>query len=99
MVGGVSARSPLPPGQRARADFPRFGLSAYANRVPQQMDRAELTLVGLASTTLLQTPLAGLQRVEQVSDFHGVTTWSHRAFALGGAGALRLQIGQTSVPC
>ena len=84
MVGGVSALGPLPPGQSARADFPRFGLSAYAKRFPQQVDRAELTLVGPASTTLLQTPLAGLPRVEQVSDFHCVTTWSHRSVRWSG---------------
>ena len=84
MVGGVSALGLLPPGQQERADFPRFGLSAYARRFAQQVDRVELALVGPAGTALLQAPLAGLPRAEQVSDFHCVTTWSHRSLRWSG---------------
>jgi DMSO/TMAO reductase YedYZ molybdopterin-dependent catalytic subunit len=75
----------LPPGQRARTDFPRFGLTPYACRFPHDTRSAQLQVSGdVLPTTLIQDPLHGLERVEQVSDFHCVTTWSHRAVRWGG---------------
>ena len=67
----------LPPGQRERVTFPRFGLTPFARRFPYQTDRVELKIRGdLPNEILLSTELASLERVEQRSDFHCVTTWS-----------------------
>jgi DMSO/TMAO reductase YedYZ molybdopterin-dependent catalytic subunit len=75
----------LPPGPRARDDFPRFGLTPYAYRFPRNVDRAELQISGdVLTTAVLQSPLAGLARIEQVSDFHCVTTWSRRSLRWSG---------------
>lgn len=81
----MDAAHRLPPGQRAVEDFPRFGLFEFAARIA---DPHAATLVvcgdtGLAATVPLPLP-AGLERVEQVSDFHCVTTWSRRAVRWGG---------------
>jgi DMSO/TMAO reductase YedYZ molybdopterin-dependent catalytic subunit len=74
-----------PPGQRARADFPRFGLTPFARRFPQQLSRPAVDVVGEVEHELHGVDaLAGLPRVEQVSDFHCVTTWSHRSLRWGG---------------
>ncbi len=75
---------PLPPGQRDSATFPRFGLTQFAYRFPQVTTR-ELHVVGSVAHPLrLADALAELPRVEQVSDFHCVTTWSHRSLRWGG---------------
>lgn len=75
----------LPRGQQARADFPRFGLTQYADRFPRQTDGARLHIAGdVLDAEDLETPLAGLPRIEQVSDFHCVTTWSCRGLRWGG---------------
>lgn len=34
--------APLPPGQRQRPDFPRFGLTPFATRFPSQTERIDL---------------------------------------------------------
>ncbi len=66
----------LPPGQRERDDLPRFGLHAFATRIPE-LGPAALTLRTGAGDLLLDAArLEALPRVEQVSDFHCVTTWS-----------------------
>ena len=76
----------LPPGQRARADFPRFGLLPFAERFPARPDRIGLRIVGAlrCEIELRAAALARLPRVEQLSDFHCVTTWSHRALHWSG---------------
>ncbi len=75
----------LPPGQSAREDFPRFGLLQYAYRFPGATGRVRLHISGEAlDTEELDDPLAGLPRVAQISDFHCVTTWSHRALRWTG---------------
>lgn len=77
--------SRLPPGQSAREDFPRFGLLHYAYRFPRELDKLRLRISGDGlDTEELDDPLAGLPRVAQVSDFHCVTTWSHRALRWSG---------------
>ncbi len=77
--------SPLPPGQKARPDFPRFGLAPYARRFPGNTKASVLQLSGdVLDAVALAYPLEDLQRLEQVSDFHCVTTWSHRALRWGG---------------
>jgi DMSO/TMAO reductase YedYZ molybdopterin-dependent catalytic subunit len=69
----------LPPGQQARSDFPRFGLTAYAYRFPKVVDEVRFALSGdVIEDATLDTPLAGLARVEQTCDFHCVTTWSRQ---------------------
>jgi DMSO/TMAO reductase YedYZ molybdopterin-dependent catalytic subunit len=75
----------LPPGQRAREDFPRFGLWPYADRVPTVDHPVALAVSGdvMASVTIAD-PLAGLPRTELVADFHCVTTWTHRAVRWSG---------------
>lgn len=77
--------SHLPPGQRERADFPRFGLTQFARRFPAETARASLEVVGEVEHELrLSDALSGLPRVEQTSDFHCVTTWSRRGLVWGG---------------
>ncbi|MDQ5903154.1 MAG: hypothetical protein QG672_741, partial [Pseudomonadota bacterium] len=71
---------PWPAGQRERADFPRFGLLQFARRFPAETSRRELKVVGdVANELVVADVLDGLPWVEQVSDFHCVTTWSHCA--------------------
>jgi DMSO/TMAO reductase YedYZ molybdopterin-dependent catalytic subunit len=75
----------LPRGQYAREDFPRFGLTQYAYRFPGETERIRLRISGEGlDAEELDAPLAGLPRVEQMSDFHCVTTWSRRALRWGG---------------
>ncbi len=75
----------LPPGQRAIADFPRFGLDQFARRFPPETARIEIRCSGaVASEVLLADALQNLPRVEQISDFHCVTTWSKRGLRWGG---------------
>jgi DMSO/TMAO reductase YedYZ molybdopterin-dependent catalytic subunit len=77
--------SALPPGQRERADFPRFGLTRFARRFPANTTQPALDVVGEVEQALhLDDVFAGLPRVEQVSDFHCVTTWSRRSLRWGG---------------
>ena len=75
----------LPPGQRARGDFPRFGLTPYAERFPAFPDHAQLALSGdVLDASTLDAPLSGLARTEHSCDFHCVTTWSYRGVQWGG---------------
>ena len=90
--------NPLPPGQRERANFPRFGLTPFATRFPSQTERIDLHVSfpdsrdaaapATAPSTNVGTdvgnPLAQLPRVEQTSDFHCVTTWTRRGLRWGG---------------
>jgi DMSO/TMAO reductase YedYZ molybdopterin-dependent catalytic subunit len=75
----------LPPGQRARADFPRFGIWTYASRFPANVTQRSLEISGDAVLPFtLADAMEGLPRVEQVSDLHCVTTWTHRGVRWGG---------------
>lgn len=76
----------LPPGQRSRADFPRFGLPKFADRRPTDPDRIRLAIAGDACEPfeLGEEHLASLARHEQVSDFHCVTTWSYTGCSWSG---------------
>lgn len=75
----------LPRGQSVCEDFPRFGLIQYAHRFPGETEHVRLRISGDGlDTEELDDPLAGLPRVAQVSDFHCVTTWSHRALRWSG---------------
>ena len=76
---------PLPPGQREISSFPRFGLTQFARRFPKETSRLEIDVIGGVEHQLhLSDALSGLPRVEQVSDFHCVTTWSRRSLRWGG---------------
>ena len=77
--------SKLPPGQYDIGEFPRFGLTQFANRFPRQTERIELQIRGdVRNTTVLSTELSNLPRTTQISDFHCVTTWSARSLRWGG---------------
>lgn len=77
--------SHLPPGQHERADFPRFGLTPFKDRFPQQTTRRELLVTGdVTHEVQVADVFEGLPRVEQTSDFHCVTTWSRRGLRWGG---------------
>ncbi len=68
----------LPPGQIARDDFPRFGLSQFAKRFPHETKDIVLSVTGaMEPITLTRADLVTLPQISQTSDFHCVTTWSH----------------------
>lgn len=74
-----------PPGQQYRNDFPRFGLSQFASRFPEQTKQTEIKLDGVLNHSLiLRDELDTLERVTQTSDFHCVTTWSVRGLEWSG---------------
>ena len=75
----------LPPGQYEALEFPRFGLARFADRFPKQVHRIELEILGdIEEPATLSSELETLARVEQVSDFHCVTTWSCRSLRWSG---------------
>lgn len=77
--------SPWPAGQRERSDFPRFGLLQFARRFPSETTKREIRVVGeVAAAAVIDDVIDGLPWVEQVSDFHCVTTWSRRGLRWGG---------------
>ncbi len=90
----MGTNPPLPPGQRERPDFPRFGLTPFATRFPSQTERIDLHVSfpdssdaatpSTASPNKVGTQLTQLPRVEQTSDFHCVTTWTRRGLRWGG---------------
>lgn len=75
----------LPPGQRELPAFPRFGLGLFAERFPAQPQQIAFEVRGHVRRSLeLGAALAELPRVEQISDFHCVTTWSCRSLHWSG---------------
>jgi len=66
----------LPPGQKASDIFPRFGLPPYANRFPYNVDEIKFSVGGDMEEFEVAEELESLPRIDQVSDFHCVTTWS-----------------------
>ena len=75
----------LPKGQQVRSDFPRFGVWDYAKFKAQETDSFSITIGGdIDSFTITQDDLQKLERIEQVSDFHCVTTWSYCDVHWGG---------------
>ena len=82
-----------PAGQREMAteatteatSFPRFGLLQFAHRFPAETSARTLKVVGnVANELIIADVLDGLPVIEQISDFHCVTTWSRRALRWGG---------------
>lgn len=75
----------LPRGQQAVEVFHRFGLTHFASRFPGDAMAPSLEITGrVANVMRLPDALHGLSRVEQVRDFHCVTTWSVRALRWEG---------------
>ena len=67
----------LPPGQREIDTLPRFGLSKFARRFPAETEKIALEIGGdVVQPIRLSAELENLERVDQISDFHCVTTWS-----------------------
>jgi len=81
----MHSQNTLPPGQIERPSFDRFGLGLFASRLPSHTDTPRITLGGnVAKALTVSTELSELARVEQVSDFHCVTTWSVRSLCWAG---------------
>jgi DMSO/TMAO reductase YedYZ molybdopterin-dependent catalytic subunit len=75
----------LPPGQHAIATLPRFGLAKFAERLPRDIDAIAFDVAGdVANPLRVGEELGALPRVEHVSDFHCVTTWSVRSLRWSG---------------
>jgi DMSO/TMAO reductase YedYZ molybdopterin-dependent catalytic subunit len=74
----------LPPGQRAIREFPRFGTQIRVR--PVVPDRLVLRVGGDVETPseIDFAELAALPRVEQLSDFHCVATWSRLGLRWSG---------------
>lgn len=81
----MSNETSLPRGQHERSDFPRFGLSRFADRFPRETDRIHLQIAGdIAEPITVADEFDRLPHVDQTSDFHCVTTWSRRALRWSG---------------
>ena len=78
----------LPPGQRAIASFPRFGLPRFANRFPGKPEvvRFELSNDGRVVGEVGPDRWGALPRTIQLSDLHCVTTWSSLGHRWEGGG-------------
>jgi len=75
----------LPPGQRAMADFPRFGVVAFSKRPLKSMDiRLEISGALERPIVLTAIELATLPRTTLTADFHCAAGWSHRALSWSG---------------
>lgn len=84
-AAGPDSQPRLPPGQRARSDFPRFGHTAFADRFPSQPHRVRLGIGGALPRPIeLESHWASLPRTRQCSDLHCVTTWSKQGLRWGG---------------
>jgi DMSO/TMAO reductase YedYZ molybdopterin-dependent catalytic subunit len=77
--------SPLPPGQRLIAEFPRFGVVSFAKRrLGHREARLEIS-GGLKRVVMLTAAeFARLQRVSLAADFHCAAGWSYRAVGWSG---------------
>jgi DMSO/TMAO reductase YedYZ molybdopterin-dependent catalytic subunit len=84
-VVGDRARG-LPPGQSAKSDFPRYGLTWFARRWPQPSLQPRVEIFGdvMKPCEIHVSELALLPRREEVSDLHCVATWSHLGIRWGG---------------
>lgn len=80
MHADSSNEGQLPPGQRALAEFPRFGIEEFARR-PLKNTHILLEFFGPFERPIVLTPndLASLSRVTHAADFHCAAGWSYRA--------------------
>ena len=68
----------LPPGQRQVRGFPRFADNPLRQAPPVEPIALTVSVDSHPIRTFSADDLSGLEQVEQVSDFHCVTTWTHR---------------------
>lgn len=69
----------LPKGQKARSDFPRFGLPEFTDRFPQSPDDKTFTMsVNGDDLPRFDFDNLKLSASAITADFHCVTTWSYR---------------------
>ncbi len=81
----MDEKTPLPRGQREIDVMPRFGLNKFAHRFPSETEKVAIDIGGDVQQTLrLSAELAKLERLDQNSDFHCVTTWSKRDVSWSG---------------
>jgi DMSO/TMAO reductase YedYZ molybdopterin-dependent catalytic subunit len=81
----LHAHSPLPPGQRLIAEFPRFGVVSFAKRrLHNDGVRLEVSGPLMRAVVLTATELAQLTRVSVTADFHCAAGWSYRALDWSG---------------
>ena len=73
-------QSPLPPGQRALHEFPRFGIVSFA-KWPLKDTTLRLGIIGPFDPPIVLTAadFAALSRVSHAADFHCAAGWSYRA--------------------
>lgn len=75
----------FPPGQKARADFPRFGLPRFATRFPSNVDDFWIDIeVDESEKTRVDLSSRQFERCTIERDFHCVTTWSYRGAVWSG---------------
>lgn len=76
----------LPPGQWEISQFPRFGLSQFANRFPKDLAKIQLKIDGDVESSFVVTDelIKELPEIEQISDFHCVTTWTYKSLKWKG---------------
>ncbi len=75
----------LPKGQRETDTLPRFGLTKFARRFPSEPADIGIEIGGDVQQSIrISSELKQLERIEQVSDFHCVTTWTKRAVNWSG---------------
>jgi DMSO/TMAO reductase YedYZ molybdopterin-dependent catalytic subunit len=81
----MSETRDLPPGQVEIEDFPRFGWGKLAFRFPTNPTHVEIAIEGdVVTPFVVREDMATLPRVDQVSDFHCVTTWTKRCLRWSG---------------
>ena len=81
----MSSETKLPPGQYELDQFPRFGLSQFANRFPEETRLIYVKVTGDVDESItVADELFDLPRIDQTSDFHCVTTWSRRSLRWSG---------------
>lgn len=75
----------VPRGQKARPDFPRFGLPTYANRFPSELVSRVIDVeVNEQGVFAIDIASMDLPRSSIHADFHCVTTWSYVGLNWGG---------------
>jgi DMSO/TMAO reductase YedYZ molybdopterin-dependent catalytic subunit len=85
MTTTIDKQTVLPPGQQARADFPRFGVESFAKfRAPADAPTTLRVAGDVPAITVNYDDIKKLQRVESAGDFHCVTTWSYRGVTWSG---------------
>jgi len=86
MMKSDQAEHTLPIGQREIDEFPRFGLSQYANRYREDFGTVKLNISGEVKQPfeLKSDDLKKITRTNMTSDFHCVTTWTKCGLHWGG---------------